>query len=161
MAAAVAERLPVAVHEQQALDVSPEKPGQQQDKTLRFQDKPWSNTQRVSLLTGAERDTSIAQDISQLIGNVDSSPKLIKHPVGQDAVQDKAPFPRETFRCPLLPMQHKTTFEKALLPIHLWCRYHRAGHTPLLELHSLTSTGQGRIVAKLEGFNPQSSVKDR
>lgn len=35
------------------------------------------------------------------------------------------------------------------------------GHTPLLELHSLTQPGDARIVAKLEGFNPQSSVKDR
>lgn len=71
---------------------------------------------------------------------------------------------------PLLPMQSNspwlTTFQ------HIgWrqvpetsCICHRcclAGHTPLLELHSLTSPGQGRIVAKLEGFNPQGSVKDR
>ena len=37
-----------------------------------------------------------------------------------------------------------------------------AGHTPLLALHSLTEPGsETRIAAKLEGFNPQGSVKDR
>lgn len=99
--AVVAE--PVALHEPQAKESSDTSHAQQQhEKALRFQEQPWASTQRVSLLTGAERDATIAQDISQLIG-----------------------------------------------------------YTPLLELHSLTSPGQGRIAAKLEGFNPQGSVKDR
>lgn len=37
-------------------------------KSLRFPQKPWADTKRVSILTGAERDDTIAQDITQLIG---------------------------------------------------------------------------------------------
>ncbi len=35
------------------------------------------------------------------------------------------------------------------------------GNTPLVELHSLCSSGSARIVAKIEAFNPGSSSKDR
>lgn len=68
-AAVVSEHPPVSLHESPALNApSHDQQAQQHQKTLRFQHKPWSNTQRVSLLTGAERDATIAQDISQLIG---------------------------------------------------------------------------------------------
>jgi len=69
--AVVAE--PVALHEPQAKESSDTSHAQQQhEKALRFQEQPWASTQRVSLLTGAERDATIAQDISQLIGNGDT-----------------------------------------------------------------------------------------
>ncbi|MFP3154308.1 cysteine synthase A [Lachnospiraceae bacterium ZAX-1] len=35
------------------------------------------------------------------------------------------------------------------------------GHTPLLELHGFSEGNKTRVVAKLESFNPTSSVKDR
>ena len=35
------------------------------------------------------------------------------------------------------------------------------GNTPLVELKHLSPTGGARIVAKVESFNPLSSVKDR
>ncbi len=35
------------------------------------------------------------------------------------------------------------------------------GHTPLLRLHRVTQGCQGEVLAKLEGFNPAGSVKDR
>ena len=35
------------------------------------------------------------------------------------------------------------------------------GHTPLVELHGLTSKPDVRIFAKLEGQNPSGSIKDR
>lgn len=69
--AVVAE--PVTLHEPQTKESSDTSHAQQQhEKALRFQEQPWASTQPVSLLTGAERDTTIAQDISQLIGNGDT-----------------------------------------------------------------------------------------
>jgi cysteine synthase A len=35
------------------------------------------------------------------------------------------------------------------------------GRTPLVELQRMTPPGGARVVAKLESFNPLSSVKDR
>ena len=37
-------------------------------KSLRFEEVPWGNTKRVNVLTGAERDETIAKDITELIG---------------------------------------------------------------------------------------------
>lgn len=70
MAAATLAEHPVTLNAQHTLELPHEDLKQQHGKTLLFHDKPWSSTQRVSLLTGAERDSAIAQDISQLIGNI-------------------------------------------------------------------------------------------
>ena len=51
-----------------ALEGKREVVGHSEGKALRFAEQPWADTHKVKVLTGAERDESIANNIAELIG---------------------------------------------------------------------------------------------